>query len=119
MKEAAKAYLQEAKWYNEGYVPTMEEYMKIALVTANYKKMAINSFIGMGELVTKEAMDWVSNNPLIVRASTVICRLTDDMVGNEVSNQEYCQFFFSARCAHTISDLPLNRLFLKKNLVVN
>ncbi|KAM7473342.1 hypothetical protein LguiB_020585 [Lonicera macranthoides] len=31
MKELAKAYFEEAKWYNEGYVPTVEEYMKIAL----------------------------------------------------------------------------------------
>ncbi|KAM7473348.1 hypothetical protein LguiB_020591 [Lonicera macranthoides] len=29
MKELAKAYFEEAKWYNEGYVPTLEEYMKI------------------------------------------------------------------------------------------
>ncbi|KAM7473822.1 hypothetical protein LguiB_021065 [Lonicera macranthoides] len=87
MKESAKAYFQEAKWYNEGYVPTMEEYMKIALVTSCYKMIVITSFAGMGELVTKETLDWVSNNPLIVRASSVICRLTDDMVGHQFEQE--------------------------------
>ncbi|KAM7473340.1 hypothetical protein LguiB_020583 [Lonicera macranthoides] len=29
MKELAKAYFEEAKWYDEGYVPTLQEYMKI------------------------------------------------------------------------------------------
>ncbi|KAM7469406.1 hypothetical protein LguiA_007589 [Lonicera macranthoides] len=87
MKELAKAYFQEAKWYNEGYVPTMEEYMKIALVSCGYKMLATTSFVGMGVLVTKETLDWVSNDPLIVRASTVICRLTNDMVGHQFEQE--------------------------------
>ncbi|KAM7468983.1 hypothetical protein LguiA_007166 [Lonicera macranthoides] len=60
MKELAKAYFEEAKWYNEGYVPTVEEYMKIALV---------------------------SNNPLIVKASSVIARLRDDMAGHQFEQE--------------------------------
>ncbi|KAM7473355.1 hypothetical protein LguiB_020598 [Lonicera macranthoides] len=83
MKELAKAYFEEAKWYNEGYVPTLEEYMKIALVSSGYKMAATTSFVGMGKSVTKQAFDWVSNNPLIVNASSVIARLSDDMVTHQ------------------------------------
>ncbi|KAM7473339.1 hypothetical protein LguiB_020582 [Lonicera macranthoides] len=87
MKELAKAYFEEAKWYNEGYVPTVEEYMKIALVSISYKMLAITSFVGMGKSVTKQAFDWVSNNPLIVKASSVIARLMDDMAGHQFEQE--------------------------------
>ncbi|KAM7468990.1 hypothetical protein LguiA_007173 [Lonicera macranthoides] len=87
MKEVVKAYFKEAKWYNEGYVPTVEEYMKIALVSISYKMLAITSFVGMGKSVTKQAFDWVSNNPLIVKASSVIARLKDDMAGHQFEQE--------------------------------
>ncbi|KAM7490781.1 hypothetical protein LguiA_033702 [Lonicera macranthoides] len=83
MKQLVRAYFDEAKWYHEGYVPTMEEYMEVASVSAGYIMVATTSFVGMGELVTKQALDWVSNTPLIVKACSVIARLTDDMVGHE------------------------------------
>nr|BBE38103.1 beta-cubebene synthase [Aralia elata] len=82
-KEVARAYLAEAKWLHESYVPKIEEYMHVAMVSGAYKMLATNSFVGMGDLVTKEAFDWVSSNPLIVKAASVICRLSDDMVGHE------------------------------------
>ncbi|KAM7468981.1 hypothetical protein LguiA_007164 [Lonicera macranthoides] len=87
MKELAKAYLEEAKWYNEGYVPTMEEYMKISLVSIGYKMAATTSFVGMGKSVTKQAFDWVSSNPLIVKASSLIARLTNDKVGHQFEQE--------------------------------
>ncbi|XP_057460929.1 (-)-germacrene D synthase-like [Actinidia eriantha] len=83
MKSLVRAYFEEAKWFHQGYVPTMEEYMQVALVTAGYKMLATSSFVGMGELATKEAFDWVSNDPLIVQAASVIARLKDDIVGHK------------------------------------
>ncbi|WKA11671.1 hypothetical protein VitviT2T_029147 [Vitis vinifera] len=57
----------------------MEEYMRIALVTSGYYMLTTMSFIGMGEIVTKEAFDWVISDPKIITASAVICRLMDDI----------------------------------------
>lgn len=84
MQQIVRAYFDEAIWYNEGYVPTMEEYLKVALISCGYIMLATTSFVGMGESATKQAFDWVSNNPLMVEASSVLNRLTDDMVGHEV-----------------------------------
>ncbi|GFZ04841.1 terpene synthase-like sequence-1,8-cineole [Actinidia rufa] len=83
MKSLVRAYFEEAKWFHQGYVPTMEEYMQVALVAGAYKMLATTSFVGMGELATKEAFDWVSNDPLIVQAASVVSRLTDDIVGHK------------------------------------
>lgn len=58
--------------------------MNVALVSSGYGTMATNSFVGMGDEATREAFQWVSNDPLIVQASSLIARLCDDMTGHEV-----------------------------------
>ncbi|KAF7139798.1 hypothetical protein RHSIM_Rhsim06G0189200 [Rhododendron simsii] len=84
MKNLVKAYFEEAKWYHEGYVPSMEEYMRVALPTSGYKMVATTSLVGMGDLVTKEGFKWLSSDPLILEAASVICRLMDDMASHKV-----------------------------------
>ncbi|KAF5956787.1 hypothetical protein HYC85_004012 [Camellia sinensis] len=83
-----RAYFEEAKWFHQGYVATMEEYLSVALVTGAHKMVATTSFVGMGEVASEEAFDWVSNNPLIVQVSSVIGRLMDDMVGHKIRKLE-------------------------------
>ncbi|XP_058195773.1 (-)-germacrene D synthase-like [Rhododendron vialii] len=83
MKNLVKAYFEEAKWYHEGYVPSMEEYMRVALATSGYKMLATTSLVGMGDLVTKEGFKWLSSDPLILEAASVICRLMDDMASHK------------------------------------
>ncbi|KAG6745718.1 hypothetical protein POTOM_050221 [Populus tomentosa] len=80
MKVQVRAYFNEAKWFHENHIPTMEEYMQVALETTGYSMLATVSFIGMaGDMVTEQAFDWVFNRPKIVRASERICRLVDDV----------------------------------------
>nr|CAN60658.1 hypothetical protein VITISV_029939 [Vitis vinifera] len=81
-KEAVRlvSYHEEAKWLQVQQIPTMEEYMSVALVTSAYSMLATTSFVGMGDAVTEETFDWVFSQPKIVRASAIICRLMDDMV---------------------------------------
>ncbi|THF93978.1 hypothetical protein TEA_028451 [Camellia sinensis var. sinensis] len=83
MKILVRAYFEEAKWFHQGYVPSIEEYMRVALVTSAYTMLATTSLVGMGEVVSKEAFDWVSSDPLIVQASSVVCRLMDDIVSHK------------------------------------
>ncbi|RVW67129.1 Valencene synthase [Vitis vinifera] len=78
-----RAYFHEAKWFHEGSIQQWR-YMGIALVTSGYYMLTTMSFIGMGEIVTKEAFDWVISDPKIITASAVICRLTDDISSYKV-----------------------------------
>ncbi|CAA3010404.1 (-)-germacrene D synthase [Olea europaea subsp. europaea] len=57
MKKLVRAYFKEAKWIYNGYVPTLEEYMNVTLVSSAYMMLSTTSLVGMGELVTKEAFD--------------------------------------------------------------
>ncbi|KAK0598882.1 hypothetical protein LWI29_000321 [Acer saccharum] len=84
MKDIVRNYFWEAKWCHEQHVPTMEEYMPVALVTSAYKMLATTSFVGMGEIVTKQAFEWLFTDPnKMVEASSLICRLMDDMVSHK------------------------------------
>ncbi|XP_060669959.1 probable terpene synthase 2 [Ziziphus jujuba] len=55
--------------------------MGVYLESCGYSLLTITSFLGMGEVATKKAFDWVSNGPKIVKSSSIICRLMDDLVG--------------------------------------
>ena len=55
-----------------------------SLRSSGYPELTCVSFIGMGEVATKEAFDWVTSIPKIVRASAEICRFTDDIYSSEV-----------------------------------
>ncbi|XP_040988779.1 (-)-germacrene D synthase-like [Juglans microcarpa x Juglans regia] len=83
MKKVVQAYHVEAKWCHESFVPTMEEYMRIALVTSAYSMLATTSFVGMGNIANREVFEWISNGPKIVTASTIICRLMDDIASHK------------------------------------
>ena len=84
MKKEAEAYLAEAKWRTEGYIPNFEEYLKVSLVSCGYQMLAAAAVLGMGNIATKEVFEWISANPKIVNASTIICRLVDDIMSRKV-----------------------------------
>ncbi|KAG5601188.1 hypothetical protein H5410_032558 [Solanum commersonii] len=67
MKRLATAYMKEIDWLNDGYIPKYDEYMTNALVTAAGMFYVTHSLIGMEELITKETIEWITNQPLINR----------------------------------------------------
>ncbi|KAH1083432.1 hypothetical protein J1N35_023193 [Gossypium stocksii] len=87
MKQQPQVFFVEAKWFHENYIPTMEEYMPIALLSCGYLQLAIASFVGMEDSITKETFNWAVNEPKIIRASNIICRLMSDIVGHKVEQE--------------------------------
>ncbi|XP_031265517.1 (-)-germacrene D synthase-like [Pistacia vera] len=83
MKILVRNYFNEAKWCDKKYVPTIEEYLSVALLTGGHLTLAATSFVGMGDVVTQESFDWVISNPKIVKASSIIGRLMDDIAGHK------------------------------------
>ena len=84
MKNQVRAYFAEAKWLHEEHRPTIEEYMRVAVVSSGYYLIATTSLVGMGERATKEAFDWVTNDPKIMSSSSLIARLMDDIRSHKV-----------------------------------
>ncbi|KAG7957473.1 hypothetical protein I3843_11G176800 [Carya illinoinensis] len=79
MKNQVRAYHHEAKWFHQKYIPTMDEYMPLALVTSGYAMLATTSLVRIGEILTKDSFKWLFSDPKIVTASTVVCRLMNDI----------------------------------------
>ncbi|KAM5559431.1 (-)-alpha-pinene synthase-like [Rosa sericea] len=90
-KEALKAqsrlYFAEARWLHEDYIPSMDEYMGIAIPSVGNTLLSTISLVGMGDIVTKEAFKWLANDPKILRASNIIFRLMDDIVSSKFEKE--------------------------------
>lgn len=95
MQHHARVYFKEAKWFHENYVPTIEEYMPLALETTGYGLLPISSFIGMGGVATKDAFEWLLTEPKIIRGAKMVCRLMDDIVSHKVQSPQNPRKFLS------------------------
>ena len=63
--------------------------MNLTLRTSAYPMLTTVSFLGMGDIVTKEAFDWSFTIPKIIIASSIIGRLVDDIRTHKVFNQNF------------------------------
>lgn len=85
LKGVARAYFEEAKWFKDERIPTVEEYLRYAIFSTGYPMLATVSLVGMGDIVTEETFQWLFNDPKIVIASTTLFRLMDDVVTTKVT----------------------------------
>ncbi|XP_070037433.1 sesquiterpene synthase 15-like, partial [Nicotiana tomentosiformis] len=88
MKKLINAYFQEAKWYHGNNVPTMEQYVKNGIRSSTIPCLATLSWLGIGNEATKEAHDWLASEPSILVASSIIARLSNDIVSHEREQEE-------------------------------
>ena len=97
MKDTVKTYHEESKWLpdyqSKGLAPTMEEYTKIAFDSITYPMLTLASFVGMGEIATEQAFDWLIGKPQMLRAACLIFRFMDDIVSHQVKD---------LRCRHQL-----------------
>nr|AIK19226.1 sesquiterpene synthase [Eugenia uniflora] len=87
MKKLVKAYFQEAEWFHTNYMPTLEEYMSLQLITTGYGMLATASLVGMGDVVTERAFEWSVGCCKIVKAAQTICRLMDDLSSHQFEQE--------------------------------
>ncbi|XP_020209270.1 probable terpene synthase 2 isoform X2 [Cajanus cajan] len=82
-KKLVRAYLNEARWFNNNYKPTIEEYLHASIISSGYSLMTITSYIGMGDMATENIFQWAANEPKFLRAISIVARLMDDIVSSE------------------------------------
>ncbi|TYK00862.1 putative terpene synthase 2 isoform X1 [Cucumis melo var. makuwa] len=92
-----KLYMVEAKWFNEDYVPTIEEYMKVSATSIGLYAVASIAFLSIGNIVSEEIFQWVQGNPMLHKASEVASRLVNDIVSHKFG-QERCHVTCSIEC---------------------
>ncbi|XP_052208152.1 monoterpene synthase TPS4, chloroplastic-like [Diospyros lotus] len=82
-----EAYLVEAKWFNEGYVPKLEEYLENGVTTAGSYMALVHLFFLIGEGVTEETIGMMDPYPKLFSSAGRILRLWDDL-GTATEEQE-------------------------------
>ncbi|KAK7257310.1 hypothetical protein RIF29_31184 [Crotalaria pallida] len=57
LQSIIEAYMNEAKWRNEGYVPTYDEYKDNGFVSSGYPVLQTVTFLCMGKYADKKELD--------------------------------------------------------------
>ncbi|XP_044969184.1 (E)-beta-caryophyllene synthase-like [Hordeum vulgare subsp. vulgare] len=82
--DVAKCYHAEVKWRDEHYVPTsVEEHLQISVGSSACMHIISLVLISMGNVTTKEVLEWALTYPKIVRCVCIIGRIGNDMVSHE------------------------------------
>jgi len=70
----------EAKWFNEGYTPSLQEYLSNAWVSSSGTVISAHSFFSiMTELETEEISNFLEKNQDLVYNISLIIRLCNDL----------------------------------------
>ncbi|XP_027911830.1 (-)-germacrene D synthase-like isoform X2 [Vigna unguiculata] len=86
IKRLVHAQMAEATWCHSNHIPTLEEYMQVRILSSGYPMLITSSFLGM-EDITEEILIWATNEPIIIAACTLMFRITDDIVGDEIEQE--------------------------------
>ncbi|GFY99123.1 terpene synthase 21 [Actinidia rufa] len=82
-----EAFLVEANWFSNGYVPNLEEYLENGVTTAGSYMALVHLFFLIGKGVTKETIGMMDPYPKLFSSSGRILRLWDDL-GTATDEQE-------------------------------
>ncbi|WOK96112.1 (S)-beta-bisabolene synthase-like [Canna indica] len=83
VKSQAKSYFEESKWRDERRVPTVEEHLRLSVMSSATPMFHTAVLVGIGKVATKELFEWVATFPDIIKASSVIGRIMNDITSYE------------------------------------
>ncbi|KAK7251354.1 hypothetical protein RIF29_34467 [Crotalaria pallida] len=92
-----EAFLKEAKWYNQGYMPTFKEYLNNGVISAGSYMAMVHATFLIGESFSKETMSMMKPYPRLFSCSGEILRLWDDL-GTSSEEQERGDNACSIQC---------------------
>ncbi|KAL3611694.1 hypothetical protein D5086_002714, partial [Populus alba] len=77
--DLCRAFLKEAKWYYAGYTPTLQEYLDNAWLSVSGQVILGHAFFLVTNQLTEEAVTCCMEYPDLIRHSSTILRLADDL----------------------------------------
>ncbi|XP_010514206.1 PREDICTED: 1,8-cineole synthase 1, chloroplastic [Camelina sativa] len=78
--DLCKTYLVEAKWYNRGYKPSVEEYMENAWISISAPTILIHFYCVFSDQISIQNLETLSQHrQQIVRCSATVLRLANDL----------------------------------------
>ncbi|KAJ1267461.1 hypothetical protein BS78_07G057900 [Paspalum vaginatum] len=88
LKEAVKRlvqrYVKELEWRDDDYVPeTMSEHLQVSMESIASVILSCAAYVGMGDVITKETIEWVLSYPQFLRSFGILVRLSNDIVSTK------------------------------------
>lgn len=83
-----RAFLVEARWFASGKFPSGEEYLKNGIVSSGVHVVLVHIFFLLGQDISKENVELISNFPPIISSTATILRLWDDLGSAKDENQD-------------------------------
>ncbi|KAL9346803.1 hypothetical protein Peur_061656 [Populus x canadensis] len=83
-----RAFLVEARWFASGKLPSGEEYLKNGIVSSGVHVVLVHIFFLLGQGISKENVELISNFPSIISSTATILRLWDDLGSAKDENQD-------------------------------
>ncbi|XP_062112986.1 probable monoterpene synthase MTS1, chloroplastic isoform X2 [Humulus lupulus] len=77
--DVCKSFMVEAKWYYNGYTPSLEEYNENGWQSSTLPLHLICFYCIIMNPITEESMECLLQNPTILRLSGILFRLVDDL----------------------------------------
>lgn len=72
------------------------EYMKNGLITSAYNVISKSALVGMGDIVSENALAWYESHPKTLQASELISRLQDDVMTYQVNSPYFIKCWYFA-----------------------
>ncbi|RHN75612.1 putative geranyl diphosphate diphosphatase [Medicago truncatula] len=91
------AYLEEAKWFNSGYVPSFKTYLDNGVISVGSCMALVHSTFLIGDGLSKETISMMKQYPRLFSCSGEILRLWDDL-GTSTEEQERGDNACSIQC---------------------
>nr|WBW04466.1 terpene synthase [Ficus esquiroliana] len=85
--DQCKSYMVEAKWYYSGYIPTLQEYIENGWISIAIAVLLVHVCFSVTNPITEEAIECLMEYPNIVRHSSTIVRLVDDLGTSSIELQ--------------------------------
>ncbi|WJX69132.1 putative terpene synthase 11 [Trifolium repens] len=82
-----EAFLEEAKWFNSGYVPNFKTYLDNGMISAGSCMALVHTFFLIGDGLSNENITMMKTYPRLFSCSGEILRLWDDL-GTSTEEQE-------------------------------
>ncbi|KAF5450875.1 hypothetical protein F2P56_031191 [Juglans regia] len=77
--DLCRSYFLEAKWYYNGYTPSLQEYIENAWISISGPVILVHAYVFITNPLTKEALDGLEEYPNMIRWSSTIVRLAGDL----------------------------------------
>ncbi|WCJ20349.1 Alpha-farnesene synthase [Euphorbia peplus] len=74
-----ESLLVEAKWFNKGETPSLEEYLNNAWISSSGSLLSVHSFFCIMSQVSQDAMDFLGGNQDLIHNISLIIRLCNDL----------------------------------------